>query len=106
MQPPVTRCQGCHQASLARQVGMVLQDPYLFHGSVVENIRYGKSDASLEEVIEAATAAALSEKGPRPVTSCCLFQFGRKVREWGVNKGWAAAIQDKTVSISKPQIIP
>ncbi len=40
-----------------RQLGMVLQDPYLFHGSVVENIRYGKSDASLEEVIEAATAA-------------------------------------------------
>jgi ATP-binding cassette subfamily B protein len=39
------------------QVGMVLQDPYLFHGSVVDNIRYGKPDASLEEVIEAATAA-------------------------------------------------
>jgi ATP-binding cassette subfamily B protein len=40
-----------------QQLGMVLQDPYLFHGSVVENIRYGKRDASLEEVIEAAIAA-------------------------------------------------
>jgi len=40
-----------------RQVGMVLQDPYLFHGTVVENIRYGRPEASLEEVIAAARAA-------------------------------------------------
>lgn len=40
-----------------RQVGMVLQDPYLFHGSVLENIRYGRPEASLEEVIAAASAA-------------------------------------------------
>lgn len=40
-----------------RQVGMVLQDPYLFHGSVLDNIRYGRPDAELEEVIEAAVAA-------------------------------------------------
>lgn len=39
------------------QLGMVLQDPYLFHGSVLDNIRYGKRDASLEEVIAAAEAA-------------------------------------------------
>jgi ABC-type multidrug transport system fused ATPase/permease subunit len=40
-----------------RQVGMVLQDPYLFHGTVVENIRYGKPEATLDEVIAAARAA-------------------------------------------------
>jgi ATP-binding cassette subfamily B protein len=40
-----------------RQVGMVLQDPYLFHGTVLDNIRYGRPDATLEEVIEAARAA-------------------------------------------------
>lgn len=40
-----------------RQVGMVLQDPYLFHGTVLENIRYGHPEASLEVVIEAARAA-------------------------------------------------
>ena len=39
------------------QLGMVLQDPYLFHGSVVENIRYGMPGASLDRVIEAAMAA-------------------------------------------------
>ena len=39
------------------QLGMVLQDPYLFHGSVIENIRYGQPGASLERVVEAASAA-------------------------------------------------
>lgn len=37
--------------------GMVLQDTWLFSGSVKDNIAYGKEDATLEEVIEAAKAA-------------------------------------------------
>jgi ATP-binding cassette subfamily B protein len=40
-----------------RQIGMVLQDPYLFHGTVLENIRYGLPDADLAKVIGAARAA-------------------------------------------------
>jgi len=40
-----------------RQLGMVLQDPYLFHGTVLENIRYGHHEASLGEVVAAAKAA-------------------------------------------------
>ena len=40
-----------------QQLGMVLQDPYLFHGTVLENIRYGLPDASLGAVIAAAKAA-------------------------------------------------
>ena len=40
--------------SLARRLGIVLQDPFLFSGSVRDNIRYGRLDASEEEVIEAA----------------------------------------------------
>jgi len=39
------------------QLGMVLQDPYLFHGTVLENIRYGLPGASLGEVVAAAKAA-------------------------------------------------
>jgi ATP-binding cassette subfamily B protein len=35
----------------------VLQDPYLFHGTVVENIRYGMPDATLDDVVEASRAA-------------------------------------------------
>lgn len=40
-----------------RQIGIVLQEPYLFYGSVLENIRYGHPEASLERVLEAAQAA-------------------------------------------------
>jgi ATP-binding cassette subfamily B protein len=40
-----------------RQIGMVLQDPYLFHGTIVDNIRYGMPGAPLDHVIAAARAA-------------------------------------------------
>ncbi|MBK8783055.1 MAG: ABC transporter ATP-binding protein [Anaerolineales bacterium] len=44
------------QQSLRRQMGMVLQDPFLFNGSVKENILFGRLDASDEDVISAARA--------------------------------------------------
>lgn len=43
-------------ASLRRQMGIVLQDTFLFSGSVLENIRYGRLDATDEEVIASAKA--------------------------------------------------
>src|SRR5205823_10677113 len=39
------------------QLGMVLQDPYLFHGTVLENIRYAMPEAELDAVVAAAKAA-------------------------------------------------
>lgn len=42
---------------LRNQFGMVLQDTWLYNGSIMENIRYGRLNASDEEVIEAAKAA-------------------------------------------------
>jgi len=45
------------KASLRRQLGIVLQDTYLFSGSVMENIRYGRLDATDEEVVAAARLA-------------------------------------------------
>ena len=44
------------QQSLRKQMGMVLQDPFLFNGSVKENILFGRLDARHEEVIAAAKA--------------------------------------------------
>lgn len=45
------------QESLHAQVGLIPQDPILFHRSLIENIRYGLIDASDDEVIEAARNA-------------------------------------------------
>jgi ATP-binding cassette subfamily B protein len=42
---------------LREQIGVVLQDPFLFNGSVAENIAYGNPNAALEQVIAAAKAA-------------------------------------------------
>jgi ATP-binding cassette subfamily B protein len=47
--------------SLRSQLGIVLQDTYLFTDSVMENIRYGRLEASNEEVIEAAKLAGADE---------------------------------------------
>ncbi len=44
--------------SLRRQIGIVLQETNLFTGTIRDNIAFGRSDASLEDVIEAAQAAA------------------------------------------------
>ena len=45
------------QSSLRRQMGIVLQDTFLFSGTVMDNIRYGRLDATDEEVIAAARMA-------------------------------------------------
>ncbi|HEX9617582.1 MAG TPA: ABC transporter ATP-binding protein [Anaerolineales bacterium] len=44
------------QSSLRRQMGIVLQDPFLFNGTVAENIRFGKLEAGDEQVQAAARA--------------------------------------------------
>ena len=46
-----------NRSELREMFGMVLQDTWLFNGTIMENIRYGKLDASDEEVKEAAKAA-------------------------------------------------
>ena len=46
-----------NRESLRSMIGMVLQDTWLFSGTIRDNIRYGKLDASDEEVVQAAKAA-------------------------------------------------
>jgi ATP-binding cassette, subfamily B, bacterial len=43
--------------ALRRHIGVVLQEPFLFHGTVARNIAYGRPEATLDQVIEAARAA-------------------------------------------------
>jgi len=49
------------QASLRRSVGLVPQDPILFHRSLADNIAYGRPDASLEDIRQAARMAHAAE---------------------------------------------
>ena len=52
-----TNIKDFNRRDLRDAFGMVLQDTWLFKGSIMENIRYGRLDATDEEVIEAAKAA-------------------------------------------------
>jgi ATP-binding cassette, subfamily B, bacterial len=49
-------------ASLAATIGFVTQESYLFHDSILANIRYGRPDATLAEVEEAARAAYIHDR--------------------------------------------
>jgi len=51
-----------HQASLAAVIGFVTQESYLFHDSILANIRYGRPAASMAEVEEAARAAYIHDR--------------------------------------------
>ena len=48
---------GVERERLRRRIGMVLQDTWLFEGTIAENIAYGKPEATREEVVAAASAA-------------------------------------------------
>jgi len=42
---------------LRRQIGIVMQEPFLFNGTILENIRYGSAEATFDDVVRAARAA-------------------------------------------------
>ena len=49
------------RASLTRRMSVVLQEPYLFSGTIADNIRYGRLDATDSEIEEAASAVGANE---------------------------------------------
>jgi len=49
------------QDSLGRSIAMVLQEPFLFTGSVIENIRYARTEASFDDVVKASQAVGAHE---------------------------------------------
>jgi ATP-binding cassette subfamily B protein len=48
--------------SLADVVGMVTQEPYLFHGTITENLRYARVDATDAEIVDACRAANIHDR--------------------------------------------
>ena len=76
---------GITRASLRRAYTMVLQDTWLFYGTIYENIVYGKPDATREEVIAAAKAAK-------------IHNYIMKLPE-----GYDTVLSDEGINISKGQ---
>ena len=56
------------QAGIQSRVGIVLQTPHLFSGSIAENIRFGRLEASAEEIAEAAHLSRAHER-PNPISA-------------------------------------
>ncbi len=73
------------RASLRKAYSMVLQDTWLFHGTIYDNIAYGKPDATMEDVVAAAKAAH-------------IHGYIRRLPE-----GYNTVLSDNGTSISKGQ---
>lgn len=68
------------RSSLARQIGLVLQEPFLFSGSVKENIRYCRTGVTDEQVVEAAKVA-----GAHPFIEGLEQGYDTQLEERGIN---------------------
>jgi ATP-binding cassette subfamily B protein len=88
--------------SLRRQVGLVLQDPFLFSGSIRDNIRYGKLDATDEEVAAAAKAVNLHE-----FIETLPFGYDTEVQERGstLSQGQRQLLSFARALIADPRIL-
>jgi ATP-binding cassette, subfamily B, multidrug efflux pump len=94
--------QNVTQASLRTQMGVMLQDPFLFPETVMENIRYGKLDASDDECIAAARAVCAHEFIMRLPKG-----YNTKVNELGsgVSAGERQLISFARVMLADPRIL-
>ena len=90
------------RSALRRSVGMVLQDTWLFNGSIKNNIRYGNRDASDEEVIAAAKAA----KAHHFITTLPgAYDFVLNEDGTNISQGQRQLITIARAIISKPKIL-
>jgi ATP-binding cassette subfamily B multidrug efflux pump len=88
--------------SLRRQVGLVLQEPFLFSGSIRDNIRYGKLDASDDEVVAAAKAVNLHD-----FIETLPFGYDTEVQERGstLSQGQRQLLSFARALIADPRIL-
>ena len=75
-----TNVRDVERTSLAHQMGMVLQEPFLFSGTVEQNIRFGRPDASDQEVRDAARAVGIHD-----VIEAMEDRYQTELQERGVN---------------------
>lgn len=88
--------------SLRKEIGVMLQDPFVFSGTIMENIRYGRLDATDEEVIEAAKIVRADDfiKDFNDGYYTCLNEQGS-----GLSVGQKQLISFARVLLSNPRIL-
>ncbi|MBI5670854.1 MAG: ABC transporter ATP-binding protein [Chloroflexi bacterium] len=88
--------------SLRSQIGIVLQDTFLFSDTVMENIRYGRLDATDEEVVAAATLVAADQFIERLPQG---YQTVLGERGSGLSQGQRQLIAIARVALMSPRIL-
>ena len=78
------------QDSVRAQIGMVTQDTSLLHRSITSNIRYGKPEAGMDEVVQAAQRAQ-------------AYDFIMGLRDWKGREGFEAHVGERGVKLSGGQ---
>src|SRR4029079_18671700 len=88
--------------SLRQQVGLVLQDPFIFSGTIRENIRFGKLDATEEEIVAAAKAVNLHD-----YIESLPFGYDTEVQERGstLSQGQRQLLSFARALIADPRIL-
>jgi ATP-binding cassette, subfamily B, multidrug efflux pump len=94
--------RGVTQASLRQQLGIVLQDTFLFAGTLADNVRYGRLGANDDEVVAAATAV-----GAHPFISKLPDGYQTVVEEGGTNLsvGQRQLISFARALLAEPRIL-
>jgi ATP-binding cassette, subfamily B, multidrug efflux pump len=88
--------------NLRQHMGFVLQDPFLFQGTIKENIRYGKLEASDEEVVEAAKLAnahSFITKLPKGYDTVLIQDGG------GISQGQKQLLSIARAILARPKIL-
>jgi len=87
---------------LRSQIGIILQDPLLFYGSIASNIAYGKQDATPEEIIAAAKAASLHEF---IMSQPLAYDMNVGDRGWRLSGGERQRVAIARAIITEPKIL-
>ncbi|MEM3715774.1 MAG: ABC transporter transmembrane domain-containing protein [Candidatus Bathyarchaeia archaeon] len=87
---------------LRSQIGLVLQDPLLFYGSIAYNIAYGKQDATPEEIIAAAKAANVHEFA---MSQPLAYDTNVGDRGWRLSGGERQRVSIARAIITEPKIL-